>query len=131
MARRKKPDDSLLTDAELKIMNVVWRRKRASVHEVIEDLPAGTDYSYTTVSTLLRVLEQKCVVTPVKAGRTHLYEPLIAKENYEGVGLRHVIQSVFGGQPKALVRRLLDENSLSDSDLAELRTLIETRSRSL
>lgn len=112
-----------LTEAELEIMNVLWDRREATVHEVIEGL--GDGRAYTTVSTLVRILEQKGHVTSRKDGRRHLYAPAVPREAVEAATVRDLVQRVFGGSPGSLVRRLLEAEDVTKEDLAEIRRLLD------
>ncbi|MES3037908.1 MAG: BlaI/MecI/CopY family transcriptional regulator, partial [Bdellovibrionota bacterium] len=101
----------------------------AAVSEVMEQLPQKRDLAYTTVSTILRILEQKKVLKTRKEGRGHVYIPAITKEAYEAKTLRHMVERVFDGTPVALVKQLLSASDLSDSDLAQIKKLIEDAGR--
>ena len=119
----KRKDEKLLTEGELELMTVLWKRGEGTVNEVIEQLPAGR--AYTTVSTFLRILEQKGFLAARKEGRGHIYTPAVSKPSYESRTLRDVVERVFEGAPVALARQLLQTENLSGQDLAELRRLIE------
>ena len=121
----------LLTQAELEIMSVLWRFGEGTVHQVIEGLPAGRRLAYTSVSTMLRILEQKQVVGSRRegTGRGHIYFPRVPKEEYEAHSLRDLIGRVFDGAPISLVRCLVDNQDLSAADIAAMRALLEERTR--
>lgn len=112
-----------LTDAELEIMNVLWDRGETTVHEVLEGL--GDGRAYTTVSTLVRILEQKGHVTSRKEGRRHLYAPAVPRAEVEAASVRDMVQRVFGGSPRSLVRRLLESDEVTADELAEIRRLLD------
>jgi predicted transcriptional regulator len=128
MGRMKKTDESL-SPLELEIMVVLWKLGSGSVHEVIAELIKNKELAYTTVSTVLRLLEKKSIVESVKDGRTHIYVPLLTKEEYEGFALSQVVSTVFDGAPKMLVKRLLGDDSISAEELAEIRELLDQRQR--
>jgi predicted transcriptional regulator len=114
----------LLTEVELELMTILWRLEEGSVAEVREALPAGRRLAYTSVSTVLRILEKKGLVRARKAGRGHVYAPTIEKERYEARALDHVIGRVFQGAPVALVRRLVESETVSAAELEEIRALL-------
>ena len=114
----------LLTDVELEIMTILWRISEGSVADVIEELPKHRDLAYTSVSTMLRILEQKRVVKTRKEGRGHIYVPLVSKSDYESTAVRDVVERVFEGAPSALVRQLINSVELSTEELRELKELI-------
>ncbi|MCB0408065.1 MAG: BlaI/MecI/CopY family transcriptional regulator, partial [Bdellovibrionales bacterium] len=83
-----------------------------------------------SVSTILRILEQKGVLKTRKEGRGHIYIPVLAKTEYEAKTVKHVVERVFEGTPVALVRQLLDTVNLDAQALKELKTLIDSKSGS-
>lgn len=108
-------------------MSILWRLKQGTVHQVQEALPSGRRLAYTSVSTILRILEQKGVVASRREGRGHVYSPRVAKEAYEARSLRDLIGRVFDSAPVSLVRCLVENEKLSAEDLATIRTLLERR----
>jgi predicted transcriptional regulator len=117
----------LLTEVELELMNIVWKLGEASVSDVIDNLPTARKLAYTSVSTMLRILEGKGVLSTRKEGRGHVYLPRIAKEEYEAKTLRHVVDKVFDGAPSSLVRRLLQEEGLSAQELQSIQELLNEK----
>ena len=129
--KRKVPSaERLLTRAELELMAILWSLAEASVAEVIGALPRSREVAYTTVSTILRILEQKGFVVSRKEGRGHLYSPKISKDAYETRSLKQLVHKVFDGVPSALVRRLLDEHALSRDEIHEIQAMLNKRIRS-
>ncbi len=115
----------LLTETELELMTILWKLGEGSVGDVIAELPKDRELAYTSVSTILRILEQKEILTTRKEGRGHIYIPALKKSDYEAKTVKHVVDRVFDGTPVALVRQLLDSVKLNASDLKELKELIE------
>jgi predicted transcriptional regulator len=120
----KKQDGKLLTEAENELMNILWRIQEGTVAEVIEQLPAGRDLAYTSVSTILRILEQKKVLKARKEGRGHVYVPVLSKVDYEARTVRHMVEKVFES-PLALAKQLIETGDLSRKDIEELKKLLE------
>jgi predicted transcriptional regulator len=116
-----------LTATELEMMNVIWRIGPCSVLQVVEQLRPERELAYTSVSTIVRILEQKGYVISSKEGRGHLYQAAVAKEEYQRNSVQRLVTSVFDNAPALLVRRLLDTDSLSPDDLAEIRALLRKR----
>jgi predicted transcriptional regulator len=114
----------MLTDVELELMTVLWKLGEGSVADVIAQLPKERDLAYTSVSTMLRILEQKKILTARKEGRGHTYVPVLKKAAYESKAVRHVMDKVFEGTPVALVKQLLSTVDLDQNELAELKALI-------
>jgi predicted transcriptional regulator len=120
---RRKPEKPL-TATELEMMNVLWRIGPATVLQVVEVLRPQRELAYTSVSTMVRILEQKGYVTSTKEGRGHLYEAAVAKDVYQRSSLQRLVSNVFDDTPALLVRQLLDSAALSEADLAEIRALL-------
>jgi predicted transcriptional regulator len=126
MGRKKKDEqEGLLTPLELEVMTQLWKTGGSSAHEVLEAMPC--EYAYTTISTVLRILLQKGAVEAQASGRQHIYKPVIDKEEYESRTLKHVVTTVFDGEPASLMRRLLDDKALSKKELDEIRALLEVK----
>lgn len=116
-----------LTEAELELMTIVWRHDGATVNEVLAALPRSL--AYTSVSTILRILVQKGFLIAEPEGRTHRYRPRVSKEAYEKAALAHVVRDVFDGNPRGLVRCLVDSGALSPEDCNELLDLINKKGK--
>jgi predicted transcriptional regulator len=114
----------MLTDVELELMTILWKLGEGSVNDVLSGLPRGRDLAYTSVSTVLRILEQKKVLKARKEGRGHIYIPVLSKSAYEARAVKHVVDHVFQGGPVALVRQLVDTVDMKPEDLVELRQLL-------
>jgi len=113
-----------LTDAELELMTILWDLGEAGVADVIAKLPPHRELAYTSVSTIMRILEGKGIVGARKQGRGHVYAPILTRPDYEAHTVRFVVDRVFAGVPVAMVRQLLDSVELSDDDLREVRKLL-------
>ena len=118
-----------LTATELEMMNVIWRIAPCSVHQVVEALQPQRPLAYTSVSTIVRILEQKGFVRSQKEGRGHLYEPTLSKEAYQAMSLKRLVRNEFDGAPALLVQRLLDTAQLTDAELERIRAMLRKRER--
>ncbi|MBK7844150.1 MAG: BlaI/MecI/CopY family transcriptional regulator [Bdellovibrionales bacterium] len=116
--------EKLLTDAELELMTILWKRGEGSVADVLESLPRERDLAYTSVSTILRILEQKKIVITRKEGRGHIYIPALGKTEYEAKTVKHMVNRVFDGAPTALVRQLVSSMPLDARQIEELKKII-------
>ncbi len=116
---------NLLTPTELELMRILWQLETATVHEVLDALPPERPLAYTSVSTMLRVLEQKGFVAAVKEGRGHRYSPVLDRATYEGRSVQHLLNEVFEDAPLALVSRLLETRGLSEAERDALKKLLE------
>lgn len=117
----------LLTDVELELMSIVWDQGEAKVKDILAALPPGRPLAYTSVSTILRILEKKGVLASRKEGRAHVYYPLVAKSDYEVISLQHLVDNVFSGTPSSLVRCLLDQEEVANEELERIYAILETR----
>jgi predicted transcriptional regulator len=118
----------VLTDHELRLMDVLWREGSVTVGEVVEALPPPP-LAYSTVLTTLRTLEQKGYISHKKDGRAFVYVPLVAREQAANSAVGHVVDRFFGKSPGALALAVLDGTPLSDADVAELKRLLAKRSK--
>lgn len=119
-------DAKLLTPLELKVMNLLWSLKQALVKELIARWPADEPLpKYNTVSTIVRILEEKGFVAHESEGRSHRYYPLISKRQYQKRLLHNVIDNVFAGSLTGMVSSLLDSQRVSSEELARLKSLID------
>lgn len=123
MSRRK---SSVLTDHELRLMEVLWKKQRATVAEVVEALPPPP-LAYSTVLTTLRTLEQKGHLTHEEDGRAFVYRPLAPRSEAARSAVRHVLDRFFGSSPGALAVALLDDAPLSDDDLGHIKRILARR----
>lgn len=118
-------DQKLLTPLELKIMNLLWSLKEAYVKDLITHWPDCPAPAYNTVSTVVRILEEKKGFVGHQAvGRSHLYHPLVSKRRYQQVALRDMLDSVFAGSLTGMVSTLLHEERVSHQEIEELRDMI-------
>jgi len=116
----------ILTDHELRLMEVLWRHKVATVADVVEALPPPA-LAYSTVLTTLRTLEAKGYIAHEEDGRAYVYHPVVARDDAAKSAMRHLVDRFFGKSPGDLAVALLDEAALSDSDLAKIRRLLQRR----
>ncbi|MGA8474284.1 MAG: BlaI/MecI/CopY family transcriptional regulator [Candidatus Cybelea sp.] len=123
MPRRKAP---VLTDHELRLMEILWRKERATVADVVSALPPPP-LTYSTVLTTLRTLEQKGHVTHEEEGRAFVYHPSVHRTDAAKSAIRHVLDRFFGSSPGALAVALLDDARLSDADLAQIKQVLARR----
>ena len=117
----------VLTDHELRLMEVLWQRGTATVADVVDALPSPA-LAYSTVLTTMRTLEQKGYISHHEAGRAFVYRPIVARDDAAKSAVRHVLGRFFDKSPGALAVTLLDEAPLSDRELAAIKKML-TRHR--
>jgi len=124
----KKPRS--LTRAELRVMNVLWRLGRGTVAQVVEALPPPPA-AYTTVLTILRILEQKGVVQREAEGRAHVYIPAVERDTVARTAVADIVQSFFQNSKSALALRLIAESKPSQDEINSLKALIARHEENL
>lgn len=122
MARTK---SAILTEAELRIMNVLWERGSATVHEVLQSLSEKPLLAYNSVLTIVRILEKKGYVKHVKDKRAHVYIPLVNRQDATRSEVRRLVSRFFGNSHELLVLNILEEESIDAEELARVRQLLE------
>ncbi|MBP7706134.1 MAG: BlaI/MecI/CopY family transcriptional regulator [Candidatus Aminicenantes bacterium] len=108
-----------LTRAEEQIMHVLWFLGRAYVKDIIERLPEPKP-AYNTVSTIVRILEKKGFVGHEAFGKTHLYRPLVAKEDYTQAFLRGFVRDYFDNSYQDLVSFFAKDRDMSLAELEDI-----------
>ena len=124
----KRPDPPVLTRAESQVLQAVWDLGAGTVQQILERL--GKDLAYTTVLTLVRILEQKGYVDHVPhpgGGRAHLFRPKVEPARARRMHARDLVDRLFGGRPQTLVAGLLEDEAFSREDLEALRQQIDSR----
>lgn len=110
---------------QLKIMQVLWRKRRATAREITEALNESEPIAHSTVQTLLRKLEAKKAIAHEVADRTFVYRPLVDPEKVRRNATQELIDRVFGGSLGGLVSYLLRHEQMSRKELDEIRRLID------
>ena len=114
-----------LTEAELRIMNVLWPRGAGTVQQVLEALQDKTELAYNSVLTTIRVLEKKGYVKHVKDGRAHVYVPVIERQEASRSEIRHLVNRFFKDSHEQLVLNILEDRGLDPEELKRLRQMLE------
>jgi BlaI family transcriptional regulator, penicillinase repressor len=114
-----------LTRSEEKIMQILWNLGKGFVKDIIEQLEEEPKPAYTTVSTIIRILEQKGFVGYTAFGKTYEYYPLISKEVYRKKSFGQLMSGYFDGKPSEVLSYLMNEHRLSKKDMEALKKLID------
>lgn len=120
-----KPDH--LTPVEYELMQILWQLGEGTVHDVLAQLPAKRQLAYTSVSTVLRILQQKNILSAHKNGRNHIYKPKLSKQQFTKQSVKKLVAQVFSGDPVALVNHLLDKNALAPGELIAIQQLLDEK----
>ena len=111
-----------LTKAEEEVMQLLWQLKKANVASILEQLPEPRP-AYNTVSTIIRILEDKGFVSHDKVGKGHVYFPLVKKEEYSNQRLNTLVDGYFQGSFTSMVSFFMKKNDIS---LNELEAIMKT-----
>src|SRR6187551_2109179 len=122
MARKQ---SAALADAEAQVMAAHWRLRRAPVGDVVSAMRETRHVTYSTVQTILRILETKGYVTHDKVARAFVYEPVVDEGQARRRALRHLVRRLFEGSPSLLVLNVLEDEELDPAEREHLRKLIE------
>jgi BlaI family penicillinase repressor len=122
MPRKRSP---ALTDAEARVMAVLWQKETATVGDVVASLRRSRVVSYSTVQTMLRILETKRYVMHEKVARAFVYRPVVDERQARRRALRHLIRRLFNGSPSSLVLNVLDDEDIDPAELKRLKRRIE------
>jgi predicted transcriptional regulator len=121
LARKKSLN---LTEGELRLMEVLWKKRRATVGDVVASLPADPPLAYSTVLTTLRILEAKGYLRHTKKARAFVYEPIIVQEEASRKALGYLLNRFFGGSCELLVVNLLKEETIDRAELGRIKKMI-------
>jgi predicted transcriptional regulator len=106
-------------------MSVLWQRKTATVGDVVFALKRKRPVTYSTVQTILRILENKGYVSHDKVARAFVYHPLVDERQARRRALRHLVGRLFNGSPSLLVLNVLDDEEIDPAELTRVKKLIE------
>ena len=121
MARRRSVP---LTEAEQRLMEIVWSAGPATVGSIVEAIPAAERPAYNTVQTIMKILERKGYVEHRAEGRAFVYQAVVDRDAAARTALSHVMQRFFGGSPRALALNLIEGDHLTEDELDELQRTI-------
>lgn len=124
MARKK---SKILTEAELRLMDVLWRKGEATVAEITKAIPARLGLAYNTVLTTMRILEEKGYVRHSKPeqGRAFIYHPQVDRADATRSAVRDLLRRFFGHSHEALVLNLLEAEELDERERRRIRDLLD------
>jgi BlaI family transcriptional regulator, penicillinase repressor len=120
----KRDDDVALSELQADVMRVLWQRGETSTADVAEALAASRGLAHTTVATLLTRLEKRGAVQSRRDGRQLVYRALVSEDAVRRTMVSGLIDSIFGGDPKALVAHLVSESEVAPGDLERIRRML-------
>jgi predicted transcriptional regulator len=116
-----------LTEAELRLMDVLWLKGSATVQQVLDGLPEKPALAYNSVLTTIRVLENKGYVKHIKEGRAHIYIPLVERKEATRSEIRHLVTRFFKDSHELLLLNILEDRGVEAKELKRLRQLLQTK----
>ena len=125
MAKIIKEGRQELTKAELEIMQVIWKRGKVLVHNILDEMSEPKP-AYNTVSTIVRILESKGFVSHKAYGRTYEYFPLVPKDEYTGSYMRTVLDNFFDGSVSRMVNFFSSQQSISTEETDEILRILKS-----
>lgn len=117
-----------LTEAELRIMQVLWLRGAGTVQQVLDSLPGEPALAYNTVLTTIRILERKGYIGHSKDGRAHVYSALVAQEDASRSEIRHLVSRFFRNSHEELALNILEDHGIEAEELNRLKEMLERSS---
>ena len=117
----------ILTRQELQIMKVVWEKGSVTVREVCQVISARKPTAYTTILTLMGILEEKGARSHVRAGRAYIYRPLLSSQQAVHNQVHDVIARLFDGSPEKLIENVLDNEIADPEQLSNIRRVLQSR----
>ncbi|MBJ7517990.1 MAG: BlaI/MecI/CopY family transcriptional regulator [Stenotrophomonas chelatiphaga] len=120
-----RPVSSTLTDSERRILEVLWKKKEASVREVADELSRSKPVAYTTVLTMFKVLDKKGLVHHRTEGRAFIYSAAISRGEARRQALENLLRSFFNDSPSVLAQHLIEEHDMDADELAALQKRVD------
>ncbi|WP_312681276.1 BlaI/MecI/CopY family transcriptional regulator [Stenotrophomonas chelatiphaga] len=120
-----RPVSSMLTDSERRILEVLWKKKEASVREVADELSRSKPVAYTTVLTMFKVLDKKGLVHHRTEGRAFIYSAAISRGEARRQALENLLRSFFNDSPSVLAQHLIEEHDMDADELAALQKRVD------
>jgi predicted transcriptional regulator len=114
-----------LTEAELRIMQVLWQLESGSVQQILDALPPQPALAYNTVLTTIRILERKGYIGHDKDGRAHIFRPTVQRDEASRSEIRHLVSRFFRNSHEDLVLNILEDRGIASAELDRLRKMLE------
>jgi BlaI family transcriptional regulator, penicillinase repressor len=115
-----------LTEAELRIMQVLWQRESGTVQQILDGLPPHPALAYNTVLTTIRILERKGYVGHDKDGRAHIFRPTVQRDEASRSEIRHLVNRFFRDSHEDLVLNILEDRGIDPAEIERLRLMLES-----
>lgn len=113
------------SDLELQVLGVLWKRGASTARQVLEALPDQKKRAYTTVLTVMQVMEKKGLLTHTRDGQANVYQPTVTRKQVMGPMLRTWVGKLFGGSPATAVQQLISETEATPDDIEEIKRFLD------
>ena len=120
-----------LTEAELRIMNVLWGKGSGTVQQVLDSISQKPALAYNSVLTTIRVLERKGYLKHLKDGRAYVYTPLVGQKEATRSEIRHLVSRFFRNSHEQLVLNLLEDQGIGTEEIDRLRQMLDHKDTDL
>jgi BlaI family transcriptional regulator, penicillinase repressor len=124
---KKDLDSIILTKKELQIMKAVWERGAATVKEVCEAISRRKVTAYTTILTLMGILEEKGALVHTRSGRAYIYKPLLTRQQATRNQVHDVLTRFFDGSPEKMIETVIENEVKGPEQLGTVKNLLESR----
>lgn len=114
---------------EMQVLSVLWQRGPATVRDILDTMPDGKSRAYTTILTVMQVMEKKGLVSHTAQGNTHVYAAAISREQVAGPLLKDLVRHLFGGSRVSALQHLLQENEVTAGEMDEIKQLIASHEK--
>ncbi|MEN6627716.1 MAG: BlaI/MecI/CopY family transcriptional regulator [Candidatus Sumerlaeia bacterium] len=117
------------SDLELQVLSVLWRLGQATARQVLGAMPDGKRRAYTTVLSVMQVMEKKGLLERSTEGHAHRWRPAVTRRQVLGPLMRQLVRNVFGGSRAAAVQQLLGDADLDDAEITAIKSVLAERRR--
>jgi BlaI family transcriptional regulator, penicillinase repressor len=116
-----------LTDAELRVMRVLWQKGSGTVQQVLDSIAEKPALAYNSILTTIRILERKGYLQHSKDGRAHVYTPVVRQQDATRTEIRHLVSRFFRNSHEDLVLNILEDQGIQPEELDRLRKMLDRR----
>jgi BlaI family transcriptional regulator, penicillinase repressor len=117
------------SNLEMQVLSVLWAKGPLGARQVLEELPDKKERAYTTVLSVMQVMEKKGLLRHETEGNRHIYAPTVKKSEVLGTFLRGLVSNVFGGSAASAMQHLLQDTPVSEEEIQEMRALLDAHSK--
>jgi BlaI family transcriptional regulator, penicillinase repressor len=117
------------TDVEMQVLSVLWQNGPSTARQVLQAMPDRKIRAYTTVLTVMQVMEKKGLLSHTRQGMAHIYKPKVTKRDVLRPMMRGLVERIFGGSTSAAVQQLLSETDVTADELAKIREMLRDHER--